>query len=514
MRYGDLPLAPQDEDGRHMKSMLGSSLLNAAAGLLSLFAGFGSSVVVARALGVEGAGIVAYALWIMTVATLISDFGMPQAILRFVGQSDGADDGGRPGLVRTMTRRFVATTGALAITMLGYAGWLALSGQESVSLIWAATTGLFLVYAYSTLSLGAAQGLGRFRESSLNTAIGCLLQPFLVLLGALVLGPAGAIFGHMFRHLPQALSLRKYLSPARAGVQPVTPAMTTYARNSWLSGGITALLGSRVELAVIGLFFNLTAVGHYAIASTMTGMVIQLSYFLVAPLVPLFSYHNDRGDHAGLTEAYQRSLLGLSLVLAPICFGGAAISPVLIPALFGEDFRPAVELSVVLLAFGFAAAMVTVPYRMMLARERSGAVLRLSIWEGLACIGLLLVVVPRFGTMGAAWVKGLTGTASFLFCLWYCHRRLGVACKPLALLKVLLAALCCAAAASACLWWMPNLPGMLLGIVAGAIAYLLALTILSAVPLEERRIVARWAEGKLPAPLAGLLSRAMLASRS
>jgi O-antigen/teichoic acid export membrane protein len=74
-----------------MQSMLGSSLLNAAAGLLSLVAGFGSSVIVARLLGVEGAGIVAYALWIMTVATLLSDFGMPQAVLRFIGKDDVAE---------------------------------------------------------------------------------------------------------------------------------------------------------------------------------------------------------------------------------------------------------------------------------------------------------------------------------------------------------------------------------------------------------------------------------------
>lgn len=492
--------------------MLGSSLLNAAAGLLSLFAGFGSSVVVARMLGVEGAGIVAYALWIMTVATLLSDFGMPQAVLRFVGQADGGD-GARPGLVLTLTKRFVLTTSTLAVGIVGYALWLDYAGEATATLIWIATAALFLSYAYSTMSLGAAQGLGRFRESSLNTAIGCLVQPFLVALGAFLLGPAGAIFGHVFRHLPQALSLPKYLKPASQDIEPVTPPMKAYARNAWLSGGMTALLGSRVELAVIGLFFNLTAVGHYAIASTMAGMVVQLSYFLVAPLVPLFSHHSDRGDHAALTKSYQRSLLGLSLVVAPICLGGAAISPVLIPLLFGEAFRPSVALSVVLLGFTVFSALLTVPYRLMLAREKSGAVLRLSAWEGIACIGLLFAAVPLFGTMGAAIVKGVTLTGSCLFCLWYCHRRLGIACDLPALAKVLLAAILCAAAAGACIWWIPNLAGMIIGILAGAIAYALALAVLGAVPAEERRLVADLAGARLPAPVAGMLSRAILAGR-
>lgn len=495
-----------------MQSMLGSSLLNAAAGLLSLVAGFGSSVIVARLLGVEGAGIVAYALWIMTVATLLSDFGMPQAVLRFIGQADGAA-GARPGLVRTLTRRFVLTTSTLAAFILGYAAWLELSGAGHASLIWIATAALFLSYAYSTMSLGAAQGLARFRESSLNTAIGCLLQPLLVALGALLLGPAGAIFGHAFRHLPQALCLRRYLSPASEGIEPVTAPMVAYARNSWISGGLTALLGSRVELAIIGLFFNLTAVGHYAIASTMAGMVIQLSYFLVAPLVPLFSHHHDRGDRPALTTAYRRSLLGLALVLAPVCFGGAAISPVLIPVLFGADFTDSVGIAVILLAFIFASAMITVPYRMMLAHERSGTVLRFALWEGVVCIALLFAAVPTFGTVGAAWVKGLTGCVSCLVYFWYCHRRLGVSCDAVALLKVLVAAGACAAAARACIWWMPGLPGMVVGIVAGAIAYALGLALLRAVPAEERRMVAELASARLPAPVAGILSRAILAGR-
>lgn len=492
--------------------MLGSSLLNAAAGLLSLVAGFGSSVIVARTLGVEGAGIVAYALWIMTVATLLSDFGMPQAVLRFVGQADGGD-GARPGLVLLLTRRFVLTTGTLAAAIVGYALWLDYAGKATATLIWIATAALFLSYAYSTMSLGAAQGLGRFRESSLNTAIGCLVQPFLVALGAVLLGPAGAIFGHVFRHLPQALSLPKYLKPAARGIEPVTPPMKAYARNAWLSGGLTALLGSRVELAVIGLFFNLIAVGHYAIASTMAGMVVQLSYFLVAPLVPLFSHHSDRGDHAALTKSYRRSLLGLLLVIAPVSLGGAAISPVLIPLLFGEDFRSSVALAVVLLGFTVFSALITVPYRLMLAREKSGTVLRLSLLEGIACIGLLFATVPLFGTMAAAVVKGLTLTASCIFCLWYCHRRLGIACDLLALAKVLLAAALCAAAAGGCIWWMPNLAGMAIGILAGAIAYALGLALLGAVPAEERRMVADLAKARLPAPLAGMLSRAILAGR-
>ncbi|MEP5624743.1 MAG: oligosaccharide flippase family protein, partial [Hyphomicrobiales bacterium] len=67
-----------------MASMLRMSVVNTSAGMLSMLAGFICSIIVARVLGVEGTGLVAYALWFMTVATIVSDNGMPQAALRFI----------------------------------------------------------------------------------------------------------------------------------------------------------------------------------------------------------------------------------------------------------------------------------------------------------------------------------------------------------------------------------------------------------------------------------------------
>lgn len=143
------------------KSVVGASLINTAAGLLSLAAGFGATVIVARVLGVEGTGIVAFALYIMVLATAVSDGGMPQTVLRFAaGNTDFDDSHGR--LFSALTKRFVATTGLAAAGILGYALWLYGQGENSAALVWAVTAVLFLSYAYSTLYQGAAHGLGQF----------------------------------------------------------------------------------------------------------------------------------------------------------------------------------------------------------------------------------------------------------------------------------------------------------------------------------------------------------------
>lgn len=290
---------------------------------------------------------------------------------------------------------------------------------------------------------------------------------------------------------------RYFASEAAPADYSVPSAVNTYARNNWVSGGLTALLSSRVELAVIGAYLGVTEIGQYAAGATMAGMIVQLTFSLAAVLVPLFSSYQDRGDSAGLICAYQRSLLGLSLLLAPICFGGAAIAPVLVPAMFGEAFRPAGEIGAVLVAFAFAQVLTTVPYRLMLARERTGVVLHLSVWEGVASMAALLVVTPLWGAMGAAFVKGVTSAITAIIYLAYCRVALDTPVRIWPLLKIVLSAALCASAAWALLMWKNDLIGLTLSIPVGATTYIVALICLSAIPEEDRRLAKGWAAERL-----------------
>lgn len=489
-----------------MQSMLSSSLLNTAAGLLSLIAALGSSVLVARLLGVEGAGIVAYALWIMSLATLASGLGIPNTILRFIARTDGGPEGGG-GLVNILTRKFALSTGIVAIGFCAYAAWLLLKGKGGDGLLWMAITVLFLSYAYSTLSLAAAEGLGRFRESTFYSAAGSLIQPFSVLVGGLLLGPAGAIFGYALRHAPQALSLLRYTKKTSLAPAFVTPDMRRYGRDSWLSGGLAEILSSRIELLLIGLFFTLSDVGFYSVGLTMSGMVIQVALFLVATLVPYLGHHYDQGDREALTRVFNRSLLGMTVVLAPISLGGAAIAPVLIPSLFGAEFTPAISVSVVLLLFCLFQALEYVPARLLLATERSSESLRLSIIRGLISVILLMLVVPRYGGEGAAWAKGVVSIGTMVFYAIFCQRVLGVPFRLSGLVKVIIAATLCAVTARVCIGWMPSLSGMVLGVFAGALVYGAGLLALNAIPAEDRAMIADWAASRLPESVAGLLRR-------
>lgn len=460
------------------------SVINTSAGMLSMLMGFVCSIIVARTLGVEGTGVVAYALWFMSVATVVSDFGMPQAALRFIARDTNAESGRSP-LFRNLLKRFVLTTGFMACGIAVYALWQQSQGNIDGAIAWAATIVLFLSYAYASMAINAAQGLGQFDRTASMTLVGCIVQPVFVFAGAFIFGPAGAILGHATRHLPQAFDLGRYFGRSPAPDRKLPKDVALYARNNWFSGSIFALFGARIELAVIGFFFTFTQVGYYSIGLTMSGMVVQFAVFSLAFVIPQFGVLHDQKDERAIATAFEGTIRWLAIVIAPVAIGGASIAPVLIPLVFGEDFRPAVWPAVILLGFSIAQAMSAVISRAILARDRSADELRMTIaWCAITTVALLLIV-PAFGQMGAAVARAAASLLLLLILGIYCRRVLNLRLPLVALLKCICAALLCAGTATLVLSRLDGIAGLLLAVCAAAMVYLAALLVFRTVPRSE-----------------------------
>src|SRR3954464_4325198 len=61
-----------------------NSGLNLVAGLCTTLGAFSSNIIIARLLGVEGNGVVAFAVWLATVAAIVCDLGASGALIRYL----------------------------------------------------------------------------------------------------------------------------------------------------------------------------------------------------------------------------------------------------------------------------------------------------------------------------------------------------------------------------------------------------------------------------------------------
>lgn len=481
-----------------VSNLLKSSLISLAATSISLMAGFASSVIAARLLGPAGSGKVAYAIWIATSAAALADMGLPQTLLRNAGSLSGDGEAWK-ALVRTALRSFMFSVGLVTAAILAFAALNYIQRDARHAYFWIVIALLFLSYAFHVFSTAIARGRNQFGQTARTTVLGGALQIPLVFIGAWLLGPTGALIGYVARYLPQAFKLRGYIDrdikPSR---EALTPEMLHYGRYIWLSDLIEILVLSRIEFLFLGFFLSSNSIGYFAAALGLAGLIEQVMLQISPALIVSFTEAHAKNDQQMLNSAYSRVIRIVALVMLPISFGGAAITPDLLPLIFGNAFEPAIPASATLLAFVWLAGISVIPWGIIGASGRSILLLRVQITSGILMILLLTALVPWMGLEGAALARAMIVTLTFILLGWTAQRHVQVAVPIAALAKTVFAAIICAAAASVGIYYLDGIAAIATAIPAGAIAYILAIRLLRLITPEDVRILMDTAGGKLP----------------
>lgn len=490
-----------------MTSVLGSSLLNLAATLVSLVAGFLVSVINARVLGPAGSGLVAYAMWVIVCVAAVADRGFPQMVLRSVA---AVRDRGEDAWAPIARRAFSALLPSVALAffvMLAFGIYHRLSA-ETAPWIWVGASLLFLAYVIAAFSAAVARGRGHFGEVASTTAIGSLLQVPVVFAGAFFVGPGGALIGMLTRYLPQVFSLSHHLD-RRTPSDPaaLTPEMHRYRRSMWTTDAIDIVLLTRIEFLVVGYFLGDADIGYFAAAVVFAGLVGQLTLQLSPAFLVGLAAHSA-SDGAGPPDAlYHNSLRLTALFVMPLGIGGAAVIAELIPIVFGEDFRPAANAAVLFLLASVPAGLAVVPWAYLAAHEQGGRLLRVTLVSAALLFLLLVVAVPTHGILGAGTARVLSEGLTLGLLLMAVGIHGGPTIPWGALIRTLVAASACGAAAFATTILLPGLIGLPIAIMLGALVYAGATRLLGLIAAEEADRIIGMVEGKLPGRLRPLARR-------
>jgi len=469
-----------------MNSLLSSSVFSILAAVASLISGFASSVIVARMLGPEGSGVVAFAIWLAMTGSMTVNLGSTAVLLRYSKRHDREEAPGG-GLARTVSKRFVPPLVLFCVGLVAY-GLLPHDKPEAYPLsFWIATAAFGLAFTLGAQGMAAARGLDRFKETTKLAFWGCVLQLPLVALGGWLFGAAGALLGYVARHVPQALRFFHYARGA-AGDQPpvMTTKMKAHARNSWISEVIGALVWGRIEILFLSLFFTATITGYYAAGLSLAALVVQLPSQMVAGLTPHIGHHRDSGNMEQIRATYSRVFRWMAMLILPICLGGFAIMPALIPLLFGEAFTPAVVPAGIVLIASILTALSVIPSHMINAFERTDMYLVASPVTAAVSIGILFLLVPNFGTTGAGIARLIVHGMWFVWLVAFCWMSLKIVPPLWALTKILAAGMACAAAASLTLGVAgPAGTGLIAAILCGGAVYLATIRLFGCINRSE-----------------------------
>jgi O-antigen/teichoic acid export membrane protein len=357
------------------------------------------SIIVAQALGPAGRGAVALIGVIDEVSTAIFTIGVPIATGYYAKIKRNSDQelvnaGLRFGvLLLPLTTAVGVAVGVGALAPLEpVARWL------TVLLI--AWTGV--VNLPGQVAMNLLQAHRKLKELAINRVI----FNFVSLAVVAVLTAAGhlsvtwvAVAFVLGRLGTSLYTLTVTVWPSRGPAAAIRP-LVSYGRRA-VVGSIGTLLNNRVDQLVIAPMVGLTQLGYYAVAAGTSFLPIAVAMSMAVSAFSLVSHDSALGRAASTATAIRRGLL-VSGVLAA---GLAAMSPVLIPLLYGSDFKAAVVPSVILLVG-------SIPWGGQLVASQCAYALGYPSFVSVSeLIGLcvtvigLIMVVPLEGIIGAAFVS-------------------------------------------------------------------------------------------------------------
>lgn len=495
-----------------MRSFASKSLYSAIAGLSTVFASFISGVIVANSLGVEGAGLVAFAVWITLIIAPVIDGGTALCAGRFPadlkGQNDDAAAYTLPGM---MARRLflynVLAAAALAVLYLsGIAGFETQSGLPgtppadipvSLFVIVAALTSLQSLAMFGTAHLRGSQN---FRTLAVLTFASMVTQIACVYAGARLQGVSGAIAGYAAGQVLLALTTLWLLRrPGR-----ISPALARevgrYGRFSWAANVCNTFVWSRIEILFLQVFWSYREVGWFSVALALSGLASQGPLLLTGAFLPMFAQKHGKADRTGLQSAFSSGTRVLAILAFPACFGMAAVVPVLVGLLYGPEFEPAVPAAMVISAAAAFTITTVIGTHLVNALARSDFIFASSLAGAVLSGAAGILLIPGFGLVGAAVSRAVVQLAMIGLGIWFITRRLKFSYPFGSLFRILLAALVAAAIAFFTIAIARTPAGLLVAILLSAIAYVICLRLFGAAHADDISLLRRLS-ASLPRPL-------------
>ena len=488
-----------------------NSALGALGGTSVILANFLSGVVVARALGVEGAGTVAFMVWLALFITPFSEIGTAAAVGRYVPELRGRGDCAAADQLSSALARVLLFSLTIcivaAILLIGvprFSSWpLAVVDIEH-------RLGLaaLLVAGYTALQALGGFGNAYLRGRQAFTLIAklaggsFLLQVTAVTLGTLLFGVPGAIAGYASGQLLLAtVALRCAGNSTGSALDPkLRRRVGRYACYAWAANIANAVVWSRIEVLFLERSWGLEAVGFFTTALALTSLATQGPLMLTTAILPILSEQQGRSEFEAMRETSATATRLLALLVFPCCLGMAALMPIVLPLIYGKAFTPAVPAAIILVCAAAISATSVVGTNLVLAMERNDFVFISSLVGACFAVFAGFMLIPTFGVLGAATTRALIQVFLVVLGSWFITRRLHCPIPFGALARICLAATTCALAAAICVTIIGNAAAILPAIAAGAIVYLVALRLFRAVPPADLAVLKGVAD-MLPPPL-------------
>ncbi len=429
------------------------------ASIINLTGRLGVQIALARLLGPDGFGSIAYTIWIIEIVTVITSLGLDKSLTRFLADLAG---GNQQQIADTFARWTCKRLMMLMIPalLIGAMFFSVSSPYDHTVENMIIFIILFCFRYLQNINQAWLTGCQRYDTLvKLNTAA-ALFMLLAIIIGTYYYGINGALAGYTCGAVvPAMYCLTLLRKPAIAAQLPenIQTRIRNYSFNTWVAMIVTIVIGvgSRTEIFFLERFWSEREVGLFTIGLTLTMLVSQTSMLFSRAFLPHFAQLAGSREQQRIADTYHFATRMFALVLFPMAFGIAGLMPVLMLLVFGPEFEPAVPYAVVLAATG-AMSFSNIGSSLVYGLERSRFIAVIGGVAAILSLGLSLLVIPVWGAWGAVWARAGVQCSIVLIGMWYIAARLHCPVPLSQLARTMLAAAGCGLTA----WWIVRLWSM------------------------------------------------------
>lgn len=413
---------------------------------VSALGSFLISVIIARSLGTQNMGSYSFFVWVAGTIASLSSLGLPDAISKYVAEHRGL---GEDTLAAQVARHILSAQIIVSVfaTLIGAIVWSLLEHHQIGSIVLAIST--VLPSALQQTLFAMMEGEQRFDLQVLAALAGTVIQIAVVSIFALLLP---SIQGFLFANLISSVFLlgiayftsRFMMESASSNEEAAYPhlkrllnfSLSVYAL--WL---LNLIVFDKSEMLFLRILKSPQQLAYYSIAFALTARLGTAADSISYVLFPMFVTRLAQKGNAALNLSYSRSIGYVQVVMVPLCLWGISLFPRLIVFAYGKQYSGIVAVIQILLAAMMFSVTLNVSSCVALALERQRSILHYMIFVAALNVILDLLLIPRYGALGAALANGVSQATAAISITFSLQRVLPASFPIQMSLKIYLAAL-------------------------------------------------------------------------
>ncbi len=424
---------PDQTAAGHVREVVRGASVAFVLKVLGAALSFGLNVAVARALGVDGAGVYFLAVAIATIASLVGRAGLDNTLLRLTASAAAKKDwSGTRHLHRQALLVTYTAAGCIAGALFLWAPSIARAVLGKPELGTPLRIMALSIVPTAALMLRAEllRALERIRDSQILNSI---VVPGISLLLVYPLsrwhGASGATFAYV---IASATASAAAYALWRRAVPPAGPCADGLSIREllrlnlplfWVA--ILGMLDARASTVLLGAWSPTSEVALFAAAQRTALLTAFILVSVNSISAPKFSALHDRGDLAALAAVAKRSTQMMTLLSLPM-LAIFFFFPSWVMALFGAGFDAA-ALPLRILAAGQFVNVATGSVSLLLMMTgHARAARNNAVFGTITNVALNCALIPLLGALGAAIATSASLVIKNLAAAFLVKRHLGI----------------------------------------------------------------------------------------